>query len=179
MAEMGKAMVDIDKLLTNPPKALVYPQRAQRKQQRELQSDIDQLSKNILKATENLLLVDDARTRQELDQRVTAMRDEREGLQAKFAAAPEPAKGMDEDGSMAGGTSTNERHCGSDTAGQIDRTETAKNPGAVFYRDPSACEEQEQLVLMIDPKRSTRRCTLWAAKYGSGGGRASEPSQWG
>ncbi len=151
-------MADVSKLLTNPPKALVYPQRAQRKQQRSLQLDIDQLTKKIDRATENLLLVDDARTRQALDKRVTAMRDERASLQAKLAAVPEPAKGMDTDGLHAWW------HEYERTAlrlpippGKSTEQILAKHPGAVFYRDP---EEEEQLVLMIDPKRFNE--TLYA-----------------
>jgi DNA invertase Pin-like site-specific DNA recombinase/DNA-binding transcriptional MerR regulator len=90
---LGEEIKDIHRYLTDPPKELAHPREGQQDQRKELQQERVRLAAQIARAEENLLLVEDARTRKSLDARVTAMRDELEKLDGRLASEPERIHG--------------------------------------------------------------------------------------
>jgi hypothetical protein len=90
---LGEEISDLTEFLSRPPDSLVYPRREQAERRRTLERERTTLDTKIKKATERLLEIADRRTRQALDARVTAMRDELEQIDAELANKPAPERG--------------------------------------------------------------------------------------
>jgi len=82
---LGEEIADLKTLITSPPDELAEPWKERTEQRDQLERQQAQLTAKIAKAEENLLFVEDARTRKSLDERVSKMRDELEQLGAELA----------------------------------------------------------------------------------------------
>jgi len=82
---LGEEIDDLKAMLTAPPDGLCKPHKERTEQRELLEQDRAKLAARIAKAEENLLFVEDARTRKSLDERVSAMRDELGSLEAELA----------------------------------------------------------------------------------------------
>ena len=77
---VAEEIASITELLHAPPEELLDPQKARVEHRAELEVERDKLSKQIAKATQNLMLCEDARSRKDMDAAVTAMRDRAEEI---------------------------------------------------------------------------------------------------
>ncbi len=75
-------------MLSRPPDELVDPKRKRTEQMAEVQAARDKLAKWIDKAVDEILFVDDTRTRQALDRKLTGWHDELERLDAELVTEP-------------------------------------------------------------------------------------------
>jgi DNA invertase Pin-like site-specific DNA recombinase len=80
--------IDVMTMRTHPPDNLVTPIQARAARQAQLLQERQQLAERIDTAEDNLLRVRDARTRQSLDAKVSALRDRLEQLDRELAATP-------------------------------------------------------------------------------------------
>ena len=85
---LGEEIRDLAALLSAPPENLVQPYKEQSERRQQAEAERDELEEKIAKAEENILFVEDARTRKSLDKRVSEMRDELDLLNAELAAEP-------------------------------------------------------------------------------------------
>ncbi len=79
-------------LLTPPPDKLRAPNKNKTDRRQQIQRDRDKLAKRINHGVENIKEVQDKKTRQEMDQHITAMRDELNKLDAELAIEPKNEK---------------------------------------------------------------------------------------
>jgi DNA invertase Pin-like site-specific DNA recombinase len=87
--ELGGA---IGKMLTYPPKELVEPDAGRLEQRKPVEEQRDKLAKRIAVNMDALLDTEDKRTRKDLEQRISAMRDDLAKLEAQLAAVPRTTK---------------------------------------------------------------------------------------
>jgi site-specific DNA recombinase len=88
---LGEEITDIQKLLTNPPEEGT-PWAAEEERLAKLTQDRQELAAQIETAEGNLLFVRDARTRDSLDAKVSALRDRLDTLDAELTAARQAPK---------------------------------------------------------------------------------------
>ncbi len=93
MRLLGEAIGDMKDMLTAPPPELTHPRRAEAEQRAQLERERAAMVAKIAVADENILLTKDARTRQALDARLTAMRDELERLEAQLSGPQQTSNG--------------------------------------------------------------------------------------
>jgi site-specific DNA recombinase len=94
---LGEEITHLEELLTLPPENLAQPHKERTEQRQQTEQERDKLAQKIAKAEENLLFIEDARTRKSLDGRITAMRDELDRLEAELSTAPAEADFSQED----------------------------------------------------------------------------------
>jgi DNA invertase Pin-like site-specific DNA recombinase len=86
---LGEEIADLTSLYGTPPEELRSPQKERAEQHEKMKAGRDKLAGQIERAEENLLFVEDSRTRKSLDARISTMRDELDRLDAELAAEPE------------------------------------------------------------------------------------------
>jgi len=85
MKMLAEEINDIHALLSRPPEDLIDPDKHKEEDHAAAQKGRDKLAAQIKQATRNVMLCDDERTRREMDQEITAMRDELAKLDARLA----------------------------------------------------------------------------------------------
>jgi DNA invertase Pin-like site-specific DNA recombinase len=85
---LGQELRDLAKLRTDPPEELKNPDKKRQEVHEQLQAERDELAAKISTAEENLLFIEDARTRKSLDAKITALRDKLEKLDTELEAKP-------------------------------------------------------------------------------------------
>jgi DNA invertase Pin-like site-specific DNA recombinase len=94
---LGKELTDLKELLAQPPDSLSNPSKERNEHREQLEHDRDALAAKIEKAEENLLFCEDPRTRQSLDKKVSALRDQLDKLEAELTSEPGTTKGYSDD----------------------------------------------------------------------------------
>ncbi len=82
---LGEEISDLTKMLTGPPDELRSPRREQRERREETGRQRERLAAWIDRAEDNLLACADPRTRQDLDEKISAKRAELDRLEAQLA----------------------------------------------------------------------------------------------
>jgi DNA invertase Pin-like site-specific DNA recombinase/DNA-binding transcriptional MerR regulator len=85
MRMLGEEVKNIEAMLTAPPEELRQPRKQQRERREQAKRERETLTAQISRAEDNILLVEDARTRQALDRKLTEMRDHLEALDAELS----------------------------------------------------------------------------------------------
>ena len=137
---LGEEIDDIKKLLSAPPDELRAPNRAKAEQRESTERERGELTKQIARAEENILFVEDARTRQALDRKLTEWRDRLEKLDAELTEA-QPREGYTKDDLArltAWWDDFTKRAVSVPMKGKL-------HPAAAFWQDP---ESEEQSILL-------------------------------
>lgn len=85
---LGEEIKDIQAMLTAPPDELCQPNKERDERREQVERERAELAAMIERAEDNILCIEDARTRQALDRKLTAMRDRLERLDAELATEP-------------------------------------------------------------------------------------------
>jgi DNA invertase Pin-like site-specific DNA recombinase len=86
---LGEEITSIEGMLSAPPDRLRSPYKESIERRKQAEKEREELAAQIDKAEENVMFLEDARTRKSLDARISAMRDQLEELDAELAAPNE------------------------------------------------------------------------------------------
>ncbi len=87
MKMLSEEIEDITKMLTSPPDELRFPSKERNERRKDMEEKRSKLSDQVKRATKNVMLCDDARSRKEMDKQLSKMRDELEGIESELETA--------------------------------------------------------------------------------------------
>jgi DNA invertase Pin-like site-specific DNA recombinase len=85
---LGEEITDLVKMLATPPESLCHSSKERNEHRQQRERDREKLAERISTAVENIMFVKDRTTRQDMDARITSLRDELARLDAELAAEP-------------------------------------------------------------------------------------------
>lgn len=148
MKLLGEEIKNLEEMLSSPPDELRQPNRARAERHEEAEADRVKLLKQIDVAEETIMSVEDARTRQSLDKRLTGLRDQLDELEVELDA-DQHGSGYDSDDleALREGWADFDRRAVSVPIGQ-------HNLKTIWHKDPEidAADPDAQQAVMIDAR---------------------------